>query len=208
MGTILRQLAVVLLLPVLSVVALSLPVNAGGKPRYVYRVELASSPAGGPVRSTFEPAAASQRLIVISTEQLRAAQLETLVSHFRNAEQLAPLFAAKEGLAVHRAGLPRRAELFDSPEGVAAVTGQPRFEAAGEAVARMDLTEGIVYLGRNNAADVYCELGKWFFYEPQFVWGRSRGDDERHVRLIERFARFCLDKSNWTQAAVRSGHAW
>jgi hypothetical protein len=208
MRTLLRQFAVVLLLPVLSVAVLSLPVNAGGKPRYVYRVELAPNPAGGPVRATLEPAPASQRLIVISAEQLRVAQLETLICHFRNAERLAPLFAEREGLAVQRAGLPRRAELFDSPEGVAAVTGMPRFEAAGEAVARMDLNEGIVYLGRNCAEDVYAELGKWFFYEPRFVWGRSRGDDERHVRLIERFAGFCLDKKNWTQPAPRSGRAW
>jgi hypothetical protein len=137
---------------------------------------------------------------VASETALSAGQREMLGWHFRNAERLSVVFAKREGLVVFGAGLPSRVELFRSPEGVARATGRPRWEELGEAVARINLARGIVYLGRKDPEDLYVELGKWFFYDPRTRWGMDPEEDARRLALAEKFARYCLDEKNWTEA--------
>ena len=120
--------------------------------------------------------------------------------HYRNAEQLAEAFAKQEGLTVQRTGMPTQVMVFQSPEGVARATMQPRQDGLGEAVARINLNRGVVYLGRSTPEDLYVELGKWFFYETSYKWGQDRSADQQHLQLAERFAKFCMDKRNWTEA--------
>ncbi|MCZ7649219.1 MAG: hypothetical protein M5U26_28850 [Planctomycetota bacterium] len=76
------------------------------------------------------------------------------------------------------------------------------------AVARIDLNNGIVYLGRKTPMDLYTELGKWFFYAPDYRWGQQRLEDLKMLRRAERFARFCLDAKNWNEKGGSAGSLW
>lgn len=119
--------------------------------------------------------------------------------HFRNAASLAEAFALKEGVAIQRSTLPARVDLFENPKGLSKATGLPYRLAYSEVVSRIDLRQGIVYLGRRTPEDLYVELGKWLFYESGYRWGQDEASDLRHLELAERFAAFCLDEKNWAE---------
>lgn len=169
--------------------------------RKAYRVPVLEANAGGPVRSAaVSGAEAPAQLLVRSTGELNAAKQTQIAWHFRNAARLAEAFAKKEGISIQRSTLPARVELFKSPEGVAQATGLPASERLGDVVARIDLRQGIVYLGRQTPEDLYVELGKWLFYEANYRWGRNEAADRKHLDLAEKFAYFCMDQKNWTES--------
>ena len=146
-----------------------------------------------------------ENLTVQSKMTLGKEHLRLIAWHFRNAARLAQDFATRRGIAIQRQVLPGRVELLDGPGGVAEATGKPRLERLGEAVARVDLRRGIVYLGRKTPEDLYVELGKWLFYEHTYRWGRNHCEDRRHLRIAEDFAKFCLDRKRWDEAGGSTG---
>ena len=108
------------------------------------------------------------------------------------AESAAPAFASREGLERVREGAPGVIRQLHGSVAVADATGAPRWTSVGEATSRIDLTRGVVYLGRMD--DLYAELGKWYFYPPEYVPGVSRLDDIKWQRRLVRFERACRDQ--------------
>lgn len=174
-------------------------VNASEKSkRKAYRVPVAAVSTSTTV--SLESVDAPAELLVRSSLELTAEKQSQIAWHFRNAASLAEAFAKQEGLSIQRSALPARVEIFKNPDGVAAATGLPQSERLGEVVARMDLSQGIVYLGRSTPEDLYVELGKWLFYERGYRWGQDEAADRKHLALAEKFAAFCLNEKNWTEA--------
>ncbi|MCW8133900.1 MAG: hypothetical protein KIS92_26370 [Planctomycetota bacterium] len=169
--------------------------------RKAYRVPVTPAQSGGPVRAiSTSGAEAPAQLLVRTCNELPEAKQQQIAWHFRNAARLAETFAKKEGVQIQRSSLPARVDLFKSPEGLAQATGLPASERLGDVVARINLKTGVVYLGRKTPEDLYVELGKWLFYERGYRWGQNESADRAHLDLAERFATFCLDEKNWTEA--------
>lgn len=144
-------------------------------------------------------ASALGEMLVRSSSELSENKLAAIAWHFRNAAHLAEAFAHREGVKVQRPTLPARVELYASPADLSKSTGLPQYERLGEVVARIDLRQGIVHLGRGSIEDLYVELGKWLYYEPGYRWGLVEASDLRHLALAEKFAAFCLDSKNWSE---------
>lgn len=169
--------------------------------RKAYRVPAAFVNSGGPVRSvSIDSVDAPAELLVRSSSELTAEKQKLIAWHFRNAANLAEAFAKKERLTIQRTALPARVEMFKNPESLSIATGLPHSERLGEVVARMDLNQGVVYLGRSTPEDLYVELGKWLFYERGYRWGQDEAADRKHLALAEKFAAYCLEEKNWTEA--------
>jgi hypothetical protein len=145
-------------------------------------------------------ALSSMQIFIRSEIELSESHQIRFAWHCRNALRLSGQFAKQEDLKILREGVPGQFMLFKTPEGVAQATLLPLQDALGLVVSRTNLRRGVVYLGRSTPEDLYVELGNWFFYSAEYRWGSDRIADERILRLTERFARFCLYESNWTEA--------
>lgn len=139
-------------------------------------------------------------MLVRSSAEISVEKQQLIAWHFRNATRLADAFAKKEGIKIQRSALPARVELYRNPEDLSKATGLPQNERLGEVVARIDLRHGLVHLGRSTPEDLYVELGKWLYYESGYQWGQNGASDRQFLVLAEKFATFCLDKKNWTEA--------
>lgn len=182
---------------------------AGAKERHRYEIRLARTAGGGPLKAAPEGSVAlPEQLAALSSPQLDEKQQAMIAWHYRNAARLAQAFAEKEDVRVYRDQLPASLQLYLDPSGVAHATGQPRYEGGGEAVGRVDLRNGVVYLGSANPKVLYAELGKWFFYEPNYHWGQNRTEDRKRMYLAMRFARYCLDQKNWSEDGGSAGALW
>lgn len=185
------------------------PVALGGdKGRNQYRIALSARHDGGPVKAMPIGMQVPDELLVYSTPDIEIERQTLLGWHYRNAAHLAAAFAEKENVTLQRTSLPGRVEIFLDPSGVAKATGCPARENGMLAVARIDLVNGCVYLGRRTPEDLYTELGKWFYYGPDYQWGKSRLEDIKMLRLAERFARFCLNSGNWVEAGGSAKSIW
>jgi len=149
--------------------------------RYVYRIPVVA-----------ETAASSQHLPAIihltSESEIGSEQLDALAKQYAMAARRATFFARKEGLSVQRPVLPGHVVLCRSTGSLSRNTGMPEFESGRLVVARVDLGAGIVYLGRQDASDLYVELGKWLFYDLSC---REAAGERQLLAVAERFARFC-----------------
>ena len=134
------------------------------------------------------------RLEIGSASALSKSQQDTLIAQYRMAAKMAEVFAQEKNLKIVRDVLPSRVNMLSSTAEVAEMTKRPEMDRLGLVVARIDLTQGIVYLGRSNAQDLYMELGKWFFYQPQYSWGKDLKADQDHQALIKAFAVRCMDQ--------------
>lgn len=206
MCKVLRLAAVLVLLPTLAVFALALDARAAQKGRQTYRLQLTDI-AGGPVRAAL-PSGMPETLTVRSTPELQAESLTRLKWHFRNAALLSEQFAKKHGLPIARTSMPTRVEIFGSTKELAAMTYMPETEYGCKVVARVNLSNGMVMLGRNTPEDLYVELGKWFFYPQGYRWGQDRGQDMTMLKRAEAFASFCLDRKNWIEADGDTKGIW
>lgn len=179
------------------------------KERHRYEIRLAREAGGGPLKAAPEGGVAvPEELAATSSPKLDEKQQAMIAWHYRNAARLAQAFAEKENTRVYRDCLPASLQLYLDPSGVAHATGQPRYEGGGEAVGRIDLRNGVVYLGSANPKVLYAELGKWFFYEPNYHWGQNRTEDRKRMYLAMRFARYCLDQKNWSEDGGSAGALW
>jgi len=191
----------------LTTLALSAaPASTFAAERHSCQVQVAAPASGGPVRGGSSSTVAAPETVQVSSDGALNDTKQALIAwHFRNAARLAEDFARKEGVAIARRALPGRVELFKNPSALARATGLPEQDRLGQAVARVDLRRGIVFLGRNTPEDLYVELGKWLFYEPGYRWGQNVSSDRSRLDLAERFASFCLDKKRWTEAGGSTG---
>lgn len=133
-------------------------------------------------------------LQVVSQYPLEADSKEHLAHQYLTAARAALVFAKNEELELQRQRMPDRVVLCSSLRALAAVTGLPEEEHGGQVVARVDLGWGTVYLGRRNPADLYVELGKWFFYSRDLRWGKNRAEDLRRLGMAERYALACQQR--------------
>lgn len=138
-------------------------------------------------------------MLLLSSTEISFEKQCLIAWHFRNASRLADVFAKREGLTVQRSTLPARVEMYENPKGLSKATGLPHRLECSEVVSRVDLRQGIIYLGRRTPEDLYVELGKWIFYEPGYHWGQNEEADLSHLALAEKFAAFCLEEKNWTE---------
>lgn len=106
----------------------------------------------------------------------------------------AKAFSQETGITIYRHKLPSRIIACDGPSGVARATGLSTSDRLGEVVARVTMVRGVVFLGRPRTDDLYVELGKWFFYEPDYKWGKDLEQDRKHLDMAERFAEFCAKR--------------
>jgi hypothetical protein len=134
------------------------------------------------------------RLEVGSSNVLNKTQQDTLLAQYRTAAKMAEIFARENNLTIVRDVLPGRVNMLSSTAEVAEMTKRPEMDRLGLVVARIDLTQGIVYLGRSNTQDLYMELGKWFFYQPQYSWGKDLKADQEHQAMIKAFAVRCMEQ--------------
>lgn len=206
MGSLLRYIVIALILPIIALTILALDAYGAERTRHSYRISMEAR-GGGPVRSALVvdlPAA----LVVRSSVVLGAEQQERLAWHYRNAALQAERFATRQGATIMRRGIPNRVEVFDSPRSLAEATMMPASEYGWEVVARVDLRDGVVYLGRQTVEDLYVELGKWFLYPADYRWGQDRERDLALLKQAETFARFCMDKKNWIEAGGDTKSLW
>lgn len=131
------------------------------------------------------------RLEVSSSTLLSKRRIDDLLDSYRHAATMAAEFSKVQHLNIIRDTLPRHIYLLSTPSEVAERTRRPEYDRLGHVVARIDLTVGIIYLGRSNVYDLYLELGKWFFYEPDYRWGKDINTDREHLAIITAFAKFC-----------------
>jgi hypothetical protein len=149
--------------------------------RYFYRIPVVA-----------ETIASSHRLPAIihltSESEIGPEQLDALAKQYAVAARCATLFAEKEGLSFQRPVLPSHVVVCRSTGSLSRNTGMPELESGRLVVARVDLVAGVVYLGRQDASDLYVELGKWLFYGLSC---REAAGGRQLLALAERFARFC-----------------
>jgi hypothetical protein len=206
MCKLLRFVAVVLFLPTLAVIALAMDAQAAQKARETYRISLAAV-GGGPVRAAL-PVGTTETLTVRSTPDLTPENQARLAWHFRNAALQSERFAKKHGSSLARTTLPTRVEIFSSPKELAAMSYMPESEYGCTVVARINLSRGVVMLGRKTPEDLYVELGKWYLYPEDYRWGQNRGQDMAMLKRAEAFASFCLDQKNWVEADGSTKGIW
>jgi len=206
MSKLLRSITMVLLLPTIAIIALALDASAAQRKRNSYRISLVHA-AGGPVRAVL-PAGMPATLNVRSTPELTPDSQARIAWHFRNAALQAARFAEKRGLSVVRETLPTRLEIFSSTRELSAMTYMPEQEYGCKVVARINLSRGMVMLGRKSPEDLYVELGKWYFYPVGYRWGQNRSRDMSMLKRAESFASFCLDKKNWIEADGSTKGIW
>ena len=133
-------------------------------------------------------------LQVISQYPLTKQSQECLVNQYVTAARAGHAFAREEALELQRFRMPDRVVFCISPKTLAEMTGLPEKEHGGHVVARVDLGWGTVYLGRRDPADLYVELGKWFFYSRDLRWGENRAEDLRRLGIAERHAAICQQR--------------
>ena len=142
-------------------------------------------------------------LEVGSANPLTKTQLDALSAQYRHAARMAEKFSQEKKLEIVRDTMPTRVNLLSSPAEVAQMTNRTENDRLGLVVARINLNQGIVYLGRSNPSDLYMELGKWFFYQPTYKWGQDLQADQEHMAMIKNFAAFCMEEKNWSEDGMR-----
>jgi hypothetical protein len=115
--------------------------------------------------------------------------------HLEHAGRLALEFARSERVEITRYHFPTRIALYKDPKELARATRLPLKCPYGVVCARMDLDEGVIFLGQRTPWYIHAELGKWFFFHPAYRWGHNQAEDHKRLLLAKRFADFVMARA-------------
>ena len=115
----------------------------------------------------------------------------SLASGQESLDTLTQEFAKKEGLDIVRKGDVKVVQ-YESPDVMADTLKLPKLDGKNTVVARCDLLNGIIHLGRKGEGgreDFYYEMAKWRFWPITY-----KKDHDKWKEVADRFMRLCVDR--------------